>query len=314
LAVTPQPIELGGASGPRPSRGGKLAVERDNPVTLLLFLGPAVLLLLIFLVYPVLYTLRMSIDRGLGGNFTRIVGLDNFTSLLNTPSFIHAIINNVLWIIFYTSLVIFFGLLIAVVAMRVRYESAIKAIVFLPMAIAATALGVIWSFMYAYDPNIGLLNAILGVVNVGPIAWLGDPTFANWSLIAVGIWGSTGFATVILSAALKGIPTEILEAARTDGANEVQIFWRIILPMVSLPISVLAVTLIVNVIKLFDIPYVMTQGGPGDATRVIAFELYKQDLSSGQYGKAAAVAVVMLIILIPVMVFNVRRFRSAAVV
>jgi len=136
----------------------------------------------------------------------------------------------------------------------------------------------------------------------------------NAALIAVGIWGSTGFATVILSAALKGIPTEILEAARTDGANEFQIFYRIIVPMVSLPISVLAVTLIVNVIKLFDIPYVMTQGGPGDASRVIAFEMYKQDFSAGQYGKAAAVAVVMLIILIPVMIFNVRRFRSSAVV
>ena len=149
--------------------------------------------------------------------------------------------------------------------MRVRYESLIKAIVFLPMAIAATALGVIWAFVYAPDPKIGLLNALLGIVHLGPISWLGDPAFVNAALIAVGIWGSTGFATVILSAALKGIPTEVLEAARTDGANEFQIFYRIIVPMVSLPISVLAVTLIVNVIKLFDIPYVMTSGGPGNA-------------------------------------------------
>ena len=119
---------------------------------------------------------------------------------------------------------------------------------------------------------------------------------------------------MILSAALKGIPTEVLEAARTDGANEFQIFYRIIVPMVSLPISVLAVTLIVNVIKLFDIPYVMTQGGPGNASRVIAFEMYKQDFSSGQFGKAAAVAVIMLLLLVPVMIFNIRRFRSSAVV
>ncbi|HEU4572071.1 MAG TPA: sugar ABC transporter permease, partial [Candidatus Limnocylindrales bacterium] len=124
----------------------------------------------------------------------------------------------------------------------------------------------------------------------------------------------TGFATVILSAALKGIPAEILEAARTDGANEFQIFTRIIVPMVSLPISVLAVTLIVNVIKLFDIPYVMTHGGPGTSSRVIAFEMYIQGFQSGQFGRAAAVAVVMLLILIPVMIFNVRRFRSSAVV
>lgn len=297
-----------------PKTGRGVRHERTGWGTVLLFLGPALILLLIFLVYPVISTLRMSLDRGLGGNFSRFVGLDNYITLLNTPSFVGSIVNNVLWIIFYTGFVILFGLIIAVVAMRVRYEATIKAIVFLPMAIAATALGVIWTFVYALDPGIGLLNAILGIVHIGPVSWLGDPAFVNAALIAVGIWGSTGFATVILSAALKGIPTEILEAARTDGAGEFQIFWRIIVPMVSLPISVLAVTLIVNVIKLFDIPYVMTQGGPGNASRVIAFEMYKQDFAAGQYGKAAAVAVVMLLLLIPVMAFNVRRFRSSAVV
>ncbi|HET9615479.1 MAG TPA: sugar ABC transporter permease, partial [Candidatus Limnocylindrales bacterium] len=266
-----------------PKTGRGVRHERTGWGTVLLFLGPALILLLIFLVYPVISTLRMSLDRGLGGNFSRFVGLDNYITLLNTPSFVGSIVNNVLWIIFYTGFVILFGLIIAVVAMRVRYEATIKAIVFLPMAIAATALGVIWTFVYALDPGIGLLNAILGIVHIGPVSWLGDPAFVNAALIAVGIWGSTGFATVILSAALKGIPTEILEAARTDGAGEFQIFWRIIVPMVSLPISVLAVTLIVNVIKLFDIPYVMTQGGPGDASRVIAFEMYKQDFSAGQY-------------------------------
>ena len=297
-----------------PPKGRAVRTERTGWPTVLLFLGPALLLILIFQVYPVISTLRMSVDRGLGGNFTRFVGLDNYVALFQTPSFVGSIVNNILWIIFYTGFVILFGLIIAVVAMRVRYESVVKAIVFLPMAIAATALGVIWGFVYALDPNVGTLNALLGIVHLGPISWLGDPGFVNAALIAVGIWGSTGFATVILSAALKGIPTEILEAARTDGANELQIFARIIVPMVSLPISVLAVTLIVNVIKLFDIPYVMTQGGPGDASRVIAFEMYKQDFAAGQYGKAAAVAVIMLIILIPVMIFNVRRFRSSAVV
>ena len=274
---------------------------------------PAAILLIVFLVYPVIFTLRLSLDRGLGGNLTRFVGLDNYASLLAQPTFVQAMVNNVLWIVFYTGFVIFFGLVIAVVAMRVRYESVIKAIVFLPMAIAATALAVIWGFMYAVDPNIGILNALLGVIHAGPISWLGDSGFVNAALITVGVWGSTGFATVILSAALKGIPSEVLEAARTDGANEFQIFWRIIVPMVSLPISVLAVTLIVNVIKLFDIPYVMTHGGPGTSSRVIAFEMYVQGFQSGQFGRAAAVAVVMLLILVPVMIFNVRRFRSASV-
>ncbi len=305
------PVTGQAAAAPPPS--GR-RVERESPLTLGLFLLPAAILLVIFLVIPVLYTLRLSLDRGRGGNLTQFVGLDNYVSLLNQPSFVQSIVNNVLWIVFYTSIVIFLGLIIAVVAMRVSYEAIIKAIVFVPMAIAATALAVIWDFVYAPDPNIGLLNALLGVVGIGPISWLGDTTFVNWALIAVGIWGSTGFATVILSAALKAIPTEIIEAARTDGANEFQIFTRIIVPMVSLPISVLAVTLIVNVIKLFDIPYVMTHGGPGTSSRVIAFEMYIQGFQSGQFGRAAAVAVVMLLVLLPVMVFNIRRFRSSAVV
>jgi len=157
------------------------------------------------------------------------------------------------------------------------------------------------------------MNAILGVFNVGPIAPLGNPATVNWALIAVGIWGSVGFATVILSAAIKGISTEVLEAARVDGATETQIFWRVIVPMVSLPISVVAVTLVVNVIKLFDLIYVMTAGGPGAASRVIAFSMYQEAFPQGQFGYGATIAVVMVLLLIPVMIFNIRRFRAEAV-
>jgi len=307
VASVPQPIAV--STTPRRSRRGL-----PSGLAALLFLAPALILLAVFVVYPTLSSIAMSFNRGLGGQFTRWVGLDNYTQVLSSSSFVNSILNNVLWLVFYTGFVIFIGLVIAVVAMRVRYESLIKAIVFLPMAIAATALSVIWSFVYQPDPNTGLLNAILGIFHIGPYSWLGDPAFVNGALIAVGIWGSAAFATVILSAALKGISSEILEAARTDGANEFQIFWRIILPMVSLPMSVLAVTLVVNVVKLFDIPFVMTAGGPGNASRVVALEFYQQYFSAGQFGKAAAVAVVMLIILIPVMIFNIRRFRSGSVV
>ena len=288
----------------------------------LLFLAPALLLLIVFLVYPTIYTILLSFNRGRRGEFTDWVGLRNFEQLFTRdPNFINlstfppsgAIWNNVLWIIFYTSFVLFLGLVIAVLASRVRYESLIKAIVFLPMAIAATALAVIWAFVYAPDREIGLLNAILGGVGVSPISWLGDTRFVNWALIAVGIWGSTGFATVILSAALKSIPTEIIEAARVDGATERQVFFRIIVPMVSLPMSVLAVTLIVNVIKLFDLIFVMTGGGPGTSSRVMAFTMYSEAFSGGLFGKGAAVAVVMLILLTPIMIYNIRRFRTEAV-
>jgi len=320
--MTVEPLQVGqpAVAVSKPPRGPR---EDRNWRGMLLFFGPAAVLLFVFLVYPTIYTILLAFNRGRQGNFTEWVGLNNFIQLFtNDPAFINfktfppsgAIWNNILWIIFYTGFVLGLGLLIATLASRVRYESIIKGVVFLPMAIAATALAVIWKFVYAPDANTGLLNAILGVFGIGPISWLGDTSFVNGALIGAGVWASVGFATVILSAALKGIPAEILEAARTDGANERQIFFRIILPMVSLPMSVLAVTLIVNVVKLFDLIFVMTNGGPGTSSRVIAFTFYQDGLASGQFGKAAAVAVVMLVVLIPVMAFNIRRFRQASVV
>ena len=287
----------------------------------LLFLGPAALLLIVFLVYPTIYTLFLSFNRGRAGEFSEWVGLDNWIRLFTEdPNFLRlgfppsgALWNNVLWIIFYVSLTVLFGLIVAVMATRVRYESAIKAVVFLPQAIAATSLAIIWRFVYSPDPETGLLNALLGTVGAGPVALLGNTATVNWALIAVGIWGSVGFATVILSAAIKGISTEVLEAARVDGATETQIFWRVIVPMVSLPISVVAVTLVVNVIKLFDLIYVMTAGGPGASSRVIAFSMYQEAFPQGRFGYGAAIAMVMLLLLIPVMIFNIRRFRAEAV-
>ena len=282
------------------------------------FMAPAALLLLIFLVFPAVYTLGLSFNRGRGGQFSEWVGLTNFVNLFtNDPNFLRlgfppqgALWNNVLWLVFYVSLSVALGLLIAVMATRVRYEAIVKAIVFLPMAIAATAIGVIWSFVYFPNANTGLLNAFLGIFNVGPAAFLGSTDTVNWAIIAVGVWGSVGFCTVILSAALKGISTEVLEAARVDGASERAIFFRIIVPMISLPISVVSVTLVVNVIKLFDLPYVMTRGGPGASSRTIAFSMYQEAFPQGRFGYGAAIAIVMLLLLVPVLIYNVSRFRS----
>ena len=295
--------------------------EKPKWGTTILFLAPAGVLLLVFLIYPAIYTVLLSFNRGRNGIFNEWVGLDNYARLFADPDFLNfstfppsgALWNNVLWLVFYVTIVIFFGLILAVIAARVRYEAVLKAIVFVPMAIAATALAVIWKFVYSPDPNIGLLNAMLGGLGVGPVSWLGDQNIVNFALIGVGIWGSVGFATVILSAAVKSIPAEVIESARVEGANERQIFFRMILPMVSLPVSVLAVTLVVNVIKLFDLIFVMTGGGPGTSSQVIAFTMYQQAFGAGQWGYGAAVAVVMLILLTPIMIFNVRRFRSGSV-
>jgi alpha-glucoside transport system permease protein len=322
MGLAPTPV----ATREFPARAGLEAArsargpEKPKWGATILFLAPAGLLLLVFLIYPAIYTLLLSFNRGRNGIFNEWVGLDNYARLFADQGFLNfstfppsgALWNNVLWLVFYVSIVIFFGLILAVVAARVRYEAVLKAIVFIPMAIAATALAVIWKFVYSPD-NIGLLNALLGTVGIGPIAWLGDQGIVNFALIAVGIWGSVGFATVILSAAVKSIPAEVIESARVEGANERQIFFRMILPMVSLPISVLAVTLVVNVIKLFDLIYVMTGGGPGKASQVIAFTMYQEAFQAGQWGYGSAVAVIMLVLLTPIMIFNVRRFRAGSV-
>lgn len=291
MAVANPPAgTTGGSSGKATGGGFSWAA--------LFFMGPAALLLVVLLIFPTFYSLALSFNRGRGGQFSEWVGFDNYVRLFTAdPNFLRlgfppsgALWNNVLWLIFYTSLCVLLGLIIAVMATRVRYEALIKAIVFLPMAIAATAIAIIWRFVYFPSSETGLLNALLGIGGVGPVAFLGSPDTVNWALIVVGVWGSVGFATVILSAAIKGISSEVLEAARVDGANETQIFWRIIVPMVSLPISVVAVTLIVNVIKLFDLIYVMTNGGPGTSSRVIAFAMYQEAFPAGRFGYGAAIA------------------------
>lgn len=252
---------------------------------------------------------------------TRWVGFDNYTRMftkdkgfLNTDVFppTGALVNNVKWLILYTSLCLILGLLIAVLAARVRYEALMKSIVFVPMAIAATAVAIIWKFVYEPDPNLGSLNAVITTFGADPIAWYGRADTVNYALIFAYVWASTGFAMVVLSAALKGISEEVIEAARTDGASEWDIFRRIQLPLLSLPLSVVAVWLLINVIKVFDLIYVMSGGGPGGASEVIAVTMF-DEYGNGEGGYAAAIAVVMMLLIIPIMVFNIRRFRSERV-
>jgi alpha-glucoside transport system permease protein len=287
------------------------------------FILPAVAFLGVLLVYPMIYTIVLSFgDTNAKLNIVRWVGFDNYKTLLtDDKEFLDldvfppdgALINNLRWIVLYTSFALALGLLIAVLAARVRYESYIKAIVFIPMAISATAVAIIWRFVYEPDPDLGVLNAVVTTVGGDPVSWIGRADTVNYALIFAYVWASTGFAMVVLSAALKGISEEVIEAARTDGASEWDIFRRIQLPLLSLPIAVVTVWLLINVIKLFDIIYVLTGGGPGNASEVIAFTMYDQTFQNGEAGYGAAVAVVMLFLIIPIMVFNIRRFRSERV-
>ena len=305
-------------------RGRRLSsIFRRDGWQALLFVGPAVLLLAGLVLYPLVYTIVLSFGNTNSRlQLTRWVGFDNYKTLFTTDKqFLNldvwppsgALINNLKWVVLYTSLSLALGLLIAVLAARVRYESYIKAIIFVPMAISATAVAIIWKFVYDPDPDIGSLNAVISAFGADPIAWYGRADVVNYALIFAYVWASTGFAMVVLSAALKGISEEVIEAARTDGASEWDIFRRIQLPLLSLPLAVVTVWLLINVIKLFDIIYVMTGGGPGAASEVIAFTMYDETFQNGEGGYGAAVAVVMLLLIIPIMAFNIRRFRSERV-
>lgn len=284
---------------------------------------PAVVLLGLFVAYPLIYTIVISFaDTNAKLKIVDWVGFENYKTLftddkefLDLENFppTGAFVNNLKWVVLYTTLSLGLGLLIAVLAARVRYESLIKAVVFIPMAISATAVAIIWKFVYDPDPDVGSLNALITLFGGEAKAWYGRADLVNYALIWAYVWASTGFAMVVLSAALKGISEEVIEAARTDGASEWDIFRRIQLPLLSLPMAVVTVWLLINVVKVFDIIYVLTQGGPGGASEVIAFSMYDETFTNGEAGYGAAVAVVMLLLIIPIMAFNIRRFRSERV-
>jgi alpha-glucoside transport system permease protein len=304
--------------------GRRVSAFREGGWQAIPFIAPAIVFVFFGLIVPVIWTVALSVNRTRGLNFgDGWVGLDNYERLLTRDSrffdtdefpWSGALVNNIRWLIIYPLVCIVLGLVTAVLATRVRYEAAFKAIIFVPMAISATAVGVIWRFVYSPDRDLGVLNATLGVFGGDPVSWLGRADTVNYAIIVAYVWASTGFVMVVLSAALKGISQEVIEAARTDGATEWDIFRRVQLPLLSLPIAVVTVWMIINVIKVFDIIYVMTSGGPGGASRVIAYSYYVETFENGKGGYGAAVAVVMLLLIIPVMIWQIRRFRSEAVV
>ena len=273
------------------------------------FLTPALLLLGAYLVIPTILTFYISL---LDGRSQAFVGLTNYTTLLTTKDIGEAFRNNLFWLVGVTGVSVSLGLLIAVLADRVRYEPVPKTLIFLPMAISCVGASVIWKFIYAFRPagtdQIGLLNGVVTSLGFAPIGWLVERSLNNFALIAIMIWLQTGFCMVLLTAAVKGIPQEMLEAARLDGANEVQIFWRMIVPTIRSTLLVVATTTILLVLKVFDIVYVMTAGNQG--TEVLASLMFKEMFSFRHYGRGSAIAVILLLAVIPVMVVNIREFRS----
>ena len=276
-----------------------------------LWLLPALLFLGVFLVYPTVGTLIRSLQDKAGNNF---VGLENFGWFFGNEQGLIALRNNVLWVVLLTGFTVGFGLLIAVLVDRVRYETVAKSVIFVPLAISMVAAGVIWKFMYAYkapgSPQVGSVNGGLSLFGINPVPWITVDTAAinTIALIVVMAWMWTGFAMVIISAALKGISAELLEAARVDGATEWQVFQRIVFPLLLPTIAVVSTTIIITALKAFDIVYVMT-GGQYNTT-VIAKLMYDEMFTNGNFGRASAIAVVLLLAIIPVMLFNIRRFQA----
>ena len=287
----------------------RLPPKRQPQVRPWLWIGPGVLLLTMFLVYPTLNTIYLSL---LNAKSTEFVGLTNYVYALTNRDMLLAIRNNVLWLVFFTGVTVALGLLIAVLTDRVPYESAAKALIFLPMAISSVAAGVIWKFMYDFRPagqaQTGTLNAVVTTLGAKPQPWLIQQPTNNAFLIFVGVWMMAGFAMVILSAGLKGISEEVLEAARVDGANEWNVFWQIKIPLLSSTIAVVTTTIIITALKTFDVVYVMTNGNYN--TDVVARLMYQTMFNVRDYGRASAMAVVLLAAIVPIMIINIRRFRE----
>jgi alpha-glucoside transport system permease protein len=275
------------------------------------FVGPGILAVFYFLALPTVRTFIASLFNRDGSVF---VGLANYVSVLTEPFMLVTFRNNLMWLVFGAGLTVVFGLLVATLADRSRHERLVKAIIFMPMAISLVGAGVIWKFVYAVkdvsEPQIGLLNAIVVAVGGEPQAWIAQlQPWNNLFLIVIVIWLQTGYAMVLFSAAIKSVPAEMLEAARIDGAGEVRIFFQIIVPTIMGMIITVSATVIIFTLKIFDVVIVMTGGNFG--TDVIATQFYNQYFVNRNFGLGSTIAIVLLILVAPVVVYNLRQLRKS---
>lgn len=281
-------------------------------LTPFLFVGPAMLVLAWYLMIPTVRSLYLSFFGKFSNEF---VGLANYAYVFTDRTMRIAFLNNLLWLVFGTGGAVVFGLTVALLADRSKFERVAKSLVFLPMAISFVGAGVIWKFVYAFrGPNqaqIGLLNAIVTGLGGEPVNWL---TLRPWNtlfLVAIFVWLQTGFSMVIHSAAIKQVPNELIEAARIDGASEMRIIFNIIIPFISSTIVTVSTTVLLLSLKIFDIVFAMTNGLFG--TEVLASQQYKQMFKFLHQGRGSAIAIVILVAVIPVVWYNLRQFNKREV-
>ena len=280
------------------------------------YILPAYAAITIFVIYPAIQTIVYSFKTKVGFPAEEWVGLENYKDLLSSEAFRQTLFNTLLWIAFVPAAVVVLGLLIAVLADRLsaRSESAVKTLIFMPMAISMVGAAVVWGLVYDYRPpgrpQVGILNGILDAFGKDPVAWLQENTlhFNSFLLMIMLLWMNVGFAMVLLSAAVKGVPTETLEAARIDGAGERQVYFRVVLPQIKGTIITVFITVLIGVMKVFDIVFVMTNGNFN--TNVIGNEFYLQFFNNNNQGAAAAIVVMLMLAIVPIMIYQVRNFRA----
>jgi alpha-glucoside transport system permease protein len=275
------------------------------------FVLPALAIVSIYLVYPAVRTIFQSFTEVPEGEGA----LSNYTTAFTTPEVQIALRNNVIWLLVAPLAAVVIGLAFAALADRVRNESLAKTFIFLPLAISMVGASVIWGYMYAWrvpgTPQVGLINAIIQGFGGEPVAFMQVPTLNTFAMIVIMIWLQVGFAMVILSAAIKGVPVELTEAARIDGATETQAFFRILLPSIWGSIITVFTTIAIGVLKVFDIVFVMT-GGKFD-TNVVAVRMFDEMFRFRNFGQATTMAVILFMAVIPIMVVNVRNLRRQGI-
>jgi len=289
-----------------PAKGENIGrnINRANAVRPWLFLFPAMFVLGLYLVYPVVGSFVRSLY---GRNPNEFVGLGNYISLFGSSDFQTSFFNNFLWVIIVPAASTFIGLVVAQLTDNLSWGNLAKSLIFMPMAISFVGASLIWKFVYANDADIGLINAIRAMLGFeNPIDVMQIPFWNNLFLMVILIWIQTGFAMVILSAALRGIPEETIEAAILDGANPWQLFFTIKVPQIMATIVVVWTTITILVLKVFDIVYTMTGGNFG--TEILPS--YMMDFMFRDDGRATAIAFVIMIVVLPVMIWNIREARK----
>ena len=298
------------AKGPNAGRN----INRANMIRPWVFLFPALFALGLYLAYPVVATLRLSFLERLPGNEYAFVGLENYTQMFAEPKFWEAMKNNVMWLIVVPAASTGFGLLAAQLTDRLRWGGIAKSIIFMPMAISLVGAAVIFKLVYEARPEdvaqIGVLNHLYlnYFGGIEPQQWLTNPFWNNFFLMIVLVWIQTGFAMVILSAALRGIPEETVEAAIVDGANPIQIFFKIKIPQIMSTIVVVWTTITIATLKVFDIVFAMTNGQW--ETQVLANYMYDKLFRANDWGMGSAAAMIIMLMVTPILVWNVQNARK----